>query len=78
MPRRRLDLTGHLCPYPFVKSILALEEMAAGDELEVLVDHEPAVRNTPRSLEIYGHAVTEIQEMGQTWLLTIRKGPAKG
>ncbi|MFH1485443.1 MAG: sulfurtransferase TusA family protein, partial [Chloroflexota bacterium] len=34
---------GEVCPYTFVKSKLALEELESGQILRIVVDHLPAV-----------------------------------
>ena len=38
-PDRELDIRGEVCPYTFVKTRLALEEMQPGQVLRVLVDY---------------------------------------
>ncbi len=68
-----LDLTGEVCPFTFVRAKLALEEMAAGERLEVLVDHEPATRNVPRSLRAEGQEVISVSPDGRGWLIRVRK-----
>lgn len=70
----RLDLRGEVCPYTFVKTTLALEEMAAGQVLEVTVDHAPAVENVPRSAANRGHEVVGVRQSGANWVITLRKG----
>lgn len=71
---RQLDLRGEVCPYTFVKTILALETMESGDVLEVTVDHPPAVENVPRSLTNRGHEVLAVtQQTGSEWLIRVRK-----
>jgi len=52
-----LDLRGEVCPYTFVRSKLALEELADGAELEIWLDSAPAFRNVPRALREDGHRV---------------------
>jgi len=47
IPNRRIDLKGEVCPYTFVKSKLAMEELRLGEVLEVIGDHEPAVEQRP-------------------------------
>jgi TusA-related sulfurtransferase len=49
-----LDLSGEVCPYTFVRARLALEAMPLGTRLDILVDHEPATRNIPRSAREWG------------------------
>lgn len=61
--RVRLDLTGEVCPYTFVRAKLALEELATGDELELIVDHRPAWVSLPRSLAEEGHELLGLVPM---------------
>ncbi len=69
-----LDLKGEVCPYTFVKSKLALEEMDSGQVLQVVVDHLPAVDNVPRSLSSEGHEVLEVSQINRTdWKIVVRK-----
>ncbi len=69
-----LDLRGEVCPYTFVKSKLALEELDNGQVLRVLVDHRPAVDNVPRSMQNEGQEVLGISQVGPAeWTITIRK-----
>jgi tRNA 2-thiouridine synthesizing protein A len=46
-----------VCPYTFVRTRLHLEDMPLGARLAILVDHEPAVRNIPRSARAWGQEV---------------------
>jgi tRNA 2-thiouridine synthesizing protein A len=73
--RLRVDLCGEVCPYTFVRAKLALEDdaLAVGDELELLLDHEPARRSLPRALREEGHEVLGIAEAGAGFLVTVRK-----
>lgn len=59
-----LDLTGEVCPYTFVRTKLRLEDMPAGARLRVLVDHEPATRNIPRSAAEWGQKVLSVGPAG--------------
>jgi tRNA 2-thiouridine synthesizing protein A len=52
-----LDLTGVVCPLNWVKTKLALEELAPGDELAVRLDPGEALESVPRSAREEGHAV---------------------
>src|SRR5262245_35733250 len=63
-----LDLTGELCPFTFVRTKLALEELPMGARLRVLVDHEPATRNIPRSAAEWGQEVIGVTSVSpRTW-----------
>ncbi|MDH5638556.1 MAG: sulfurtransferase TusA family protein [Nitrospinota bacterium] len=54
-PDRELNIKGEVCPFTFVKTKLQLESMESGEVLRVVVDHEPATKNVPRSAENEGH-----------------------
>ena len=69
-----LDLRGEVCPYTFVKTKLALEEMEDGEILSVLVDYPPAVENISKSVKIEGNEVLERTQVNEReWRLLIRK-----
>ena len=55
-----LDLRGEVCPYTFVRTRLRLEDMELGAVLRVIVDHEPATRNIPRSAKEWGQHVESV------------------
>lgn len=69
-----LDLAGEVCPFTFVRTKLALEALPIGAVLRVVVDHEPAVRNIPRSAREWGQEViaTEALPDGR-WAIDLRK-----
>ena len=72
---KEIDLKGEVCPYTFVKSKLAIEEMAPGQVLRVILDHEPATKNVPRSMENEGNQVLEVGRLNDTdWQIVVRKG----
>lgn len=72
---RRIDIRGDVCPYTFVKSKLALEDMESGQVLEILIDHAPATENVPRSLANEGHKVLEVKQIGENeWRIIVQKG----
>lgn len=73
-PHRKIDLKGEVCPYTFVKSKLALEEMRVGEILEVEVDHEPAAENVPKSMENEGQKVLAVEKIGESsWKMVFKK-----
>jgi TusA-related sulfurtransferase len=53
-----LDLTGVTCPLNWVRTRLALEELAPGDRLSVRLDSGEAIESVPRSAREDGHDVT--------------------
>lgn len=59
----KLDLKGVACPMNFVKTKLQLEEMDAGQVLEVIIDDGEPMRNVPRSVQSEGHKVLELTKI---------------
>lgn len=73
-PDRTLDLRGEVCPYTLLKSKLALEEMAPGQVLEVVLDHRPAVEDVPKGLRYEGQEVLLVEATSATtWRVVVRK-----
>jgi tRNA 2-thiouridine synthesizing protein A len=73
-PTRTLDLTGEVCPFTFVRAKLALEDMAAGERLLIVVDHEPATRNVPRSAAAWGQRVVGVAAAGPgRWRIVLER-----
>ena len=69
-----LDLRGEVCPYTFVKSKLALEDMDVGQVLRVLLDHLPAVDNCPRSFKNEGQEILGVEPVNEyEWTVTVKK-----
>jgi len=54
---RTLDITGELCPMTFVRTRLALDRLAPGQRLLVMLKGEEPRRNVPRSAREHGHLV---------------------
>jgi len=70
-----LNLRGEVCPYTFVKSKLALEELQVGQVLRVIVDNPRSAEDVPRSLTNEGNKVLEVTQIaGSEWAITIQKG----
>ena len=69
-----IDIRGEVCPYTFVKSKLAIEEMDGGEILRVVVNHFPATENVPRSMKLEGHQVLRIEQLNEAdWEIVVQK-----
>jgi len=69
------DLRGVACPMNFVKAKIALEDLARGALLRVLLDDGEPVRNVPVSLASEGHAIVRRERDGAGhWVVEVRKG----
>ncbi len=71
-----LDLRGEPCPYTFIRTMIALDEVPAGGRLFVLLDDGQPIRDVPRSLKGAGHEVQRVTPEGPCFRLLIRKGGA--
>lgn len=72
MATRSLDITAYTCPMTWVRTKLALEQLAPGDALEVRCRPGEALENVPRSAREAGHGVTV---EGTTIRITPRREP---
>lgn len=71
---KTLDIRGEVCPYTFVKSKLAIEQIKPGQTLEVIVDHLPAVENVPQSMENEGHTILDVEQLNERdWKILVKK-----
>jgi len=71
---KELNLKGKICPYTFIESMLALEEMQIGEVLRVIVDYPPAACDVPKSLTREGYEILDVSKMNETdWAIVIRK-----
>jgi TusA-related sulfurtransferase len=76
MMNKRLDVRGEICPYPMMKASEALKKLRAGESLEVVTDHAPALSTIPWEAAKQGYRAT-IERVGSPeWL--IRLVPAAG
>ena len=70
-----LDLRGVPCPLNFVRTKLALEQLAVGDRLDVWIDAGEPVQQVPSSLTVCGHQVLELAEQAEGhYLLCAQRG----
>ncbi len=70
---RELNLKGKICPYTFIESMLALEEMEPNEILRVIVDYAPAACDVPQSLKAEGYEILEVAQIGDSdWSILVR------
>lgn len=72
-PDAELDLRGVVCPINFVKTKLRLEEMDAGQLLEVILDAGEPIANVPRSIKEEGHKIIKVDKVEDHFRLLIEK-----
>ena len=70
---QELNLKGKICPYTFIASMLALEEMSPDGVLRVIVDYAPAACDVPRSLKNEGYEILDVSPINETdWAILVR------
>ena len=71
---KKINIKGLVCPYTFVKSKLAIEDMEIGEVLEILLDYEEAARSVPKSMEDLGQKVLKVEKINDTdWIILVKK-----
>jgi tRNA 2-thiouridine synthesizing protein A len=75
-----LDITGERCPMTFVRTRLALDRLAPGQTVLVLLQGDEPRRNVPLSAKALGHEVLaeEQDASGITRLLLRKRAPGSG
>lgn len=70
---RTVDARGLLCPLPTVKTSLALEDLRAGQVLELLADDPVTRRDLPAWCREAGQTLLSIADDGPSFRIRIRK-----
>ncbi len=70
-----IDITGDVCPMTFVRTRLALDRLASGEQLLVRLRGSEPRQNIPRTAVELGHAVISLHDQsdGVSLLLLRRK-----
>ncbi|PSN20241.1 sulfurtransferase TusA family protein [filamentous cyanobacterium CCP5] len=68
-----LDLRGTPCPINFVRTKLKLDQMAAGQLLEVWLDPGEPVEQVPDSLTMAGYQVERLVDCADYFVLQVRQ-----
>lgn len=73
MAAQTLDLAGVVCPFNYVKAKLALETMAAGERITIILDDGSPIKNVPASLANDGHRIIERRPHGARHIILVEK-----
>jgi TusA-related sulfurtransferase len=68
----QLDLRGTPCPINFVRTKMKLEQMAAGEMLEVWLDAGEPIEQVPDSLKMAGYGIEQIIKHQDFFKLQVR------
>lgn len=66
-----LDLRGVACPLSWARARVALDDLARGEALTLLLDEARALRDIPRAAEAQGYAVDAPEPVPGGWRLRI-------
>jgi TusA-related sulfurtransferase len=66
-----LDLRGIKCPLSWAKAKVRLEDLRAGDEIDILLDDPQGARDIPRAAEASGHHVVRVAADAGCWTITL-------
>ncbi|MBT3310127.1 MAG: sulfurtransferase TusA family protein [Gammaproteobacteria bacterium] len=69
-----IDTQGLLCPMPVIRAQDKVEELQAGDRLEVLSSDPGALNDIPAWCRINGHTVLEKSQEGRAVRILIEVG----
>jgi TusA-related sulfurtransferase len=72
-----LDLLGVVCPENYVQTLLALEELEAGEILSVVLEGYEAIANVPRSLKADGQTIVKVERLGEEKIRLLVKKTAR-
>jgi tRNA 2-thiouridine synthesizing protein A len=76
MATRTLDIRGLICPVTWARVRRELTGLAAGDLLEVTLDHRPALPDIRRNTAELGHDVVSEALLSEgVWRVVIEVGP---
>lgn len=68
-----LDLRGTPCPINFVRTKLKLDQMTAGQLLEVWLDRGEPIEQVPDSLRMEGYGIEAMDDRGSYFALLVRR-----
>jgi sulfite reductase (ferredoxin) len=68
-----VDLRGVACPMNFVKAKIALEKIAVGETLDVLLDAGAPTENVPVSFTEQGHQILAVASEGPHFRVRVKR-----
>ncbi len=71
-----LDVRGLLCPMPVIRTQARVNQLAPGEELEILVTDPGALRDIPAWCRVHGHEVIATEEGRDETTIWVRVGGA--
>jgi len=69
----RLDVSGHACPTPVIRTRVALDELDPGSSLEVVTTDRGALSDIPALVRALGHEIVAVDDSGDQIVFRICK-----
>lgn len=68
-----VDVRGEICPFPMMKAVEAMKKAKAGEVIQVLLDHAPALDTIPTQATRLGWEF-QVEETGSPeWRMTLTR-----
>ncbi|TVR31324.1 MAG: sulfurtransferase TusA family protein [Spirochaetaceae bacterium] len=69
-----LDIRSEVCPYTLVRSKLALEQMEAGEILEIHLGNSESASNVPRNIALEDHEILSVERpQSSHWIVRVKR-----
>ncbi|WP_455370000.1 sulfurtransferase TusA family protein [[Eubacterium] cellulosolvens] len=68
-----LDVRGTICPYPQLKTKVALDKMNSGETLKILLDDLESANNIRTIIDQLGDTILETTDVGKEITMVIKK-----
>ena len=68
-----LDVRGTICPYPQLKTKVALDKMSPGDTLKILLDDRESANNIRTIIDQLGDTILETTDNNKEITIVIQK-----
>ena len=68
-----LDVRGTICPYPQLKTKVALDKMSPGDTLKILLDDRESANNIRTIIDQLGDTILETIDKNKEITIVIQK-----
>lgn len=73
MSDKNVDLMGKFCPYPIVRIIFEVDQLAPGQSVTFVVDDPLALKSVPEELEEYDDISFETKKVDEAWQIKVTR-----
>ena len=73
MSDKSVDLTGKFCPYPIVRIVFEVDQLAPGQSVTFVVDDPLALKSVPEELDEYDDITFETTKSDEGWQIKVRR-----